>query len=110
MDIVRASHFFGVDLPMNVEPLGDKVVVKRIAAEEKTSGGIVLPENSRDKPAQGKVLSIGDGRLVKSGERVPPQVKEGDRVLFSQWAGTEIRVDGDELLIMSEDDILAIME
>ena len=95
---------------MRVEPLGDKVVIKRLAPEEKTAGGIVLPDSSRDKPVQGRVLSVGDGRMLPNGDRVPHQVSEGDRVVFSQWAGTEVVVDNEEVLIMGEDDILAVME
>ena len=95
---------------MRVEPLGDKVVIKRLESEEKTAGGIVLPDSARDKPIQGRVLSVGDGRMLPNGERVPHQVSEGDRVVFSQWAGTEVIVDNEEVLIMGEDDILAVMD
>jgi chaperonin GroES len=95
---------------MNVVPLNDKLVVERLASEEKTAGGIVLPDTAREKPKQGKVRSVGDGRLLENGKRVPFQVKEGDRVLFSSYAGNEVTVDGKEYLIMSEDDILAIVE
>ncbi len=95
---------------MRVEPLGDKVVIKRLEADEKTAGGIVLPDSSRDKPQQGRVLSVGDGRMLPSGERVPHQVREGDRVVFSRWAGAEVVVDNEEVLIMGEDDILAILD
>ena len=94
---------------MKVEPLGDKVVVKRVAAEDTTAGGIVLPDSAQEKPAEGRVLSVGDGRLLKDGGRAASQVQEGDRVLFSSYAGTEVMVDDEELLIMSEDDILAVM-
>ncbi len=95
---------------MKVEPLGDKVVVRRLEAEEKTAGGIVLPDSARDKPREGRVLSVGDGRLLADGTRSPHQVQEGDRVLFSSYAGSEVIVDDEELLIMSEDDILAILD
>jgi len=95
---------------VKIVPLGDKLIVKRIEAEEKTAGGIVLPDTAREKPRQGRVLSLGDGKLLDNGKRVPFQVREGDRVLFSSWAGTEVRIDGEEYLIMSEDDILAIVE
>ena len=94
---------------MRVEPLSDKIVVKRMDAEETTAGGIVLPDAAREKPQQGRVLSVGEGRLLESGERAKPQVNEGDRVLFSSYAGTEIDVDGEELLIMSESDVLAVV-
>ena len=95
---------------MRVEPLGDKVVIKRLESDETTAGGIVLPDAAREKPVQGRVLSVGDGRQLPNGERVPHQVNEGDRVVFSSWAGTEVVVDNDEVLIMSEDDILAVFE
>ena len=94
---------------MKVVPLGEKVVVKRIEAEETTAGGIVLPDTAKEKPQQGRVLSVGDGRLLDDGTRAKHEVAEGDRVLFGTYAGTEVVVDGEELLIMSEDDILAII-
>ncbi|HZT80465.1 MAG TPA: co-chaperone GroES [Gemmataceae bacterium] len=95
---------------MKVVPLNDKIVVRRLEAEEKTAGGIVLPDTAKEKPKQGKVLSLGDGKLLESGKRAAFQVKEGDTVLFSSYAGNEVTVDGDELLIMTEDDILAVVE
>src|SRR4051794_33136512 len=95
---------------MRVVPLNDKIVVKRVEAEEKTAGGILLPDTAKEKPRQGKVLSIGEGKLLESGKRAKFQVKEGDRVLFSSYAGNEVNVDGDEYLIMSEDDILAVID
>ena len=95
---------------MKIVPLGEKVVVQRLKADEKTVGGIVLPDAAKEKPQQGKILSIGDGRVLENGKRLRMQVKEGDRVIFSSFAGTEVNVDGDTLLIMSEDDILAVME
>lgn len=94
---------------MKVVPLGDKVVVKRLDAESVSSGGIVLPEAAQQPPNQGRVLSVGDGLLLANGGRAAHQVHEGDRVLFSCYAGTEVNVDGQQLLIMGEDDILAIM-
>ena len=95
---------------MKVVPLNDKIVVKRLEAEEKTAGGIVLPDSAREKPKQGKVLSRGDGKRLDSGKRAAFQVKEGDRVLFTSYAGNEVTVDGEEYLIMSEDDILAVVD
>lgn len=95
---------------MRVVPIGDKIVVKRLDADTKTTGGILLPDTAREKPRQGRVLSVGDGKLLSDGRRTAPQVAEGDRVLFSSWAGAEVNVDGDELLIMNEDDIFAILE
>jgi len=93
---------------MKVVPLGDKVVIKRLEADGRTGGGILLPDTAKEKPQQGRVLSVGDGRLLASGNRVPHEVSEGDRVLFSRWAGTEVTINGQELLILSEDEILAI--
>jgi len=94
---------------MKVIPLGDKVVVKRIEANETTAGGIVLPDSAREKPAEGRILSTGDGVMLSNGRRVDFQVTEGDRILFSSYAGTDINIDGEDLLIMSESDILAIV-
>ena len=95
---------------MRVVPIGDKIVVKRLDASEKTAGGIVLPDSARERPKQGRILSVGDGKLLKDGRRATPQVGEGDRILFSNWAGSEVVVDGEELLIMNEEDVLAILE
>jgi chaperonin GroES len=95
---------------MKVVPVGDHVVVKRLEAEQKTAGGIVLPDTAREKPHQGRVLSVGDGRANKEGTRLPSQVSEGDRILFSPWSGTEVEVDGEKLLIMTEQDILAVLD
>jgi chaperonin GroES len=95
---------------MRVEPLGDKVVIKRLEPDEKTAGGIVLPDAARDKPQQGRVLSVGDGRRLPNGERVPHQIREGDRVVFNRFAGTEVVVDNDEVLIVCEDEILAVLD
>ncbi len=94
---------------MRIEPLGDKVVIKRTDAEEKTTGGILLPDSARQKPQEGRVLSVGNGRLLADGSRSEPQVNEGDRVIFTSYAGTEIDVDGSKVLIMNESDILAVM-
>jgi chaperonin GroES len=94
---------------MKIVPLGANVVVKRLSAEETTVGGIVLPDVAREKPRQGRVLSIGDGRLLPNGKRVAHQVSEGDRILFGPYAGVEVALNGKEFLIMSEDDILAIL-
>jgi chaperonin GroES len=95
---------------MKVVPVNDKIVVKRVEAEEKTAGGIVLPDTAKEKPKQGKILSVGDGKLLDNGKRVKFQVKEGDRVLFSSYAGNEVTINGEELLIMTEDDILAVVD
>ena len=95
---------------MRLEPLGDKVIVKRLSAEEKTAGGILLPDSAREKPQQGRVLSVGDGGLSPLGVRIAPIVQEGDRVMFTAWAGHEVEFDGEDLLILSERDIVAILE
>lgn len=95
---------------MKVVPLNDKIVVKRLEAEDRTAGGIVLPDTAKEKPKQGKVLSLGDGKLLENGKRAAFQVKEGDRVLFTSYAGSEVNVDGQELLIMTEEDILAVVD
>jgi chaperonin GroES len=95
---------------MKVVPLNDKVLVKRLEAEEKTAGGILLPDTAKEKPKQGKVLALGEGKRLDSGKRAPFQVKVNDRVLFTSYAGTEVTVDAEEYIIMSEDDILAVVE
>lgn len=95
---------------MRVVPLGDKVVVRPVAAERQTGGGIVLPETSQEKPQQGRVLSIGGGRLLADGRRAEPQVVEGDRVLFNTFSGSQVKVDGEELLILCEHEILAVVD
>jgi chaperonin GroES len=95
---------------MRIEPLGDKLVVKRTEADETTAGGIVLPDSAREKPQQGRVLSVGSGKLLDDGTRGNLQVNEGDRVLFASYAGSEIEIDGAQLLIMSESDILAVIQ
>ena len=94
---------------MKVIPLGDKLVVQRVEAEKTSTGGIVLPESAQNQPARGRVLSVGNGSVLPNGRRKIFQVKEGDRVIFSPWAGIEVKIDGEELLVMSESDILAII-
>ena len=94
---------------MKIIPLGDKVVVKHLEAEETTAGGIVLPDTARERPSQGRIVSVGNGRILPDGQRSELQVNEGDRVLFSSHAGTEVAVDGGDLLILNESDILAVM-
>ena len=93
-----------------IRPLNDKIVVKRLEAEERTKGGIVLPDTAKEKPKEGKVISIGQGKLLDNGDRANFTVKENDRVIFSSYAGTEIKISGEEFLILSEDDVLAIVE
>ena len=95
---------------MKTKPLGEKILVKRFDAVEKTAGGIVLPDAAKEKPKEGKIIALGDGKLLDSGTRAKFQVKKGDRVIFTSYAGTEIDIDGEEYLLMSEDDILAIIE
>src|SRR3989442_12902495 len=90
-----------------LRPLGDKILVKRVEAESKTKSGIVLPDTAKEKPKRGKVLSVGDGRRLETGERAPFSVKKGDEIIFTSYAGTEIKLDGEELIISGEDDGLA---
>ncbi len=94
----------------NLKPLGDKIVIKREDAEEKTAGGIVLPDSAKEKPKEGTVVVLGEGKLLEDGSRAKFQVKEGDKVLFTSYAGNEISVGTDEFLLMSEDDILAVID
>lgn len=93
-----------------LRPLGDKILVKRVEAESKTKSGIVLPDSAKEKPKRGTVLAIGDGKRLDNGQRGTFSVKKGDQVIFSSYAGTEIKVDGEELMIMSEEDVLAVVE
>ena len=96
---------------MKVRPLGDKIIVKRQEAESQTDSGIYLPESAKDKPKQGKIIALGDGNLNKdTGERLPFTVKKGDEVIFSSYSGTEVKIEGDDFLIMTEDDILGIID
>lgn len=91
-----------------LKPLGDRVVIKVLEAEEKTSGGIILPDTAKDKPQEGEIVAVGTGRLLDSGERVAPEVKVGDRVIFSKYGGTEVKVEDKEYLIIRESDLLAV--
>jgi len=95
---------------MKLRPLGDKVLVQRVEAESKTAGGIVLPDSAKEKPQKGKIIAVGDGKILDDGSLQKPQVKKGDTVLFTSYAGSEIKMDGKEYLIMSESDIMAIIE
>ncbi|HAR96297.1 MAG TPA: co-chaperone GroES [Deltaproteobacteria bacterium] len=95
---------------MKVKPLQDRLVVKRLAEEEKTKGGIIIPDAAKEKPQEGKVIAVGPGKVTDNGQRVTPEVKAGDKVLFGKYAGTEIKIDGEEHLILREDDVLAIIE
>jgi len=94
----------------NVTPLGDKILVRRLEAEEKTAGGIVLPDSAKEKPKEGKVIALGSGKQLEDGKRGGFQVKKGDRILFSSYAGTEVKLDGEEYLLMAEEDVLAVVK
>lgn len=95
---------------MNVRPLHDRVLVKRTAQEEKTAGGIILPDSAKEKPMEGEVVAVGNGHKADDGNVTPLDVKKGDKILFAKWGGTEIKVKGEEYLVMKESDILAIVE
>ena len=95
---------------MKFRPLHDRVVVKRIDAEEKTAGGIIIPDTAREKPQQGEIVAVGPGGRDEAGKLTPLDVKAGDRVLFGKWSGTEVKIDGQDLLIMKESDILGVLE
>jgi chaperonin GroES len=95
---------------MKIRPLNDRLLVKRLAEEEKTAGGIIIPDSAKEKPAEGEVVAAGPGKVADNGERVALEVKVGDRVLFSKYGGTDVKLDGEDFLIMREDDILGIVE
>jgi chaperonin GroES len=95
---------------MKVRPLHDRLIVKRLEEEEKTKGGIIIPDTAKEKPVEGKVIEVGKGKIQKDGTKIPMEVKKGDRILFAKYAGTEVKIDSEEHLIMKEDDVLAIIE
>jgi chaperonin GroES len=95
---------------MNFRPLHDRVLVRRVDAEEKTAGGIIIPDTAQEKPQEGEVIAVGAGARDEAGKLVPLDVKQGDRILFGKWSGTEVRLDGEDLLIMKESDILGIVD
>ena len=95
---------------MKIRPLQDRVIVKRIEEEEKTSGGIIIPDTAKEKPQQGKIVAVGKGKANDDGKVLPLDVKVGDKILFGKYSGSEVKLDGDELLIMREDDILGVIE
>lgn len=95
---------------MKIRPLNDRLLVKRLEEEEKTAGGIIIPDSAKEKPAEGEVVAVGPGKLNDKGDRIALQVKAGDRVLFSKYGGTDVKLDGDDYLIMREDDILGVVE
>jgi chaperonin GroES len=95
---------------MKFRPLGDRVVVRRVQEDQKTPGGIIIPDTAQEKPQEGEVISVGPGALDENGKRVAPEVKAGDFVLFGKWSGTEVKIDNEELLIMKESDIMGVLE
>jgi len=95
---------------MKIRPLQDRVLVKRIESEEKTKGGIIIPDSAKEKPVEGKVIAVGAGKVAEDGKQRPLDVKAGDRILFGKYAGTEVKIDGDEHLILREEDILGVVE
>jgi chaperonin GroES len=94
---------------MAFRPLHDRVVVRRIEADQKTAGGIIIPDSAQEKPSEGEIVAVGEGNRDDDGDRIPLDVKVGDRVLFGKWSGTEVKIDGEDLLIMKESDIMGIM-
>ena len=94
---------------MAFKPLHDRVVVKRVESDEKTKGGLIIPDSAKEKPAEGEIVAVGEGARKESGELIKPSVKKGDKILFGKWSGTEITLDGEELLIMKESDVLGII-
>ena len=95
---------------MKFRPLHDRVVVRRVESEEKTAGGIIIPDNAKEKPQEGEIIAVGPGGRDESGKLVPLDVKVGDRILFGKWSGTEVKIDGEELLIMKESDVMGVLE
>lgn len=95
---------------MKIRPLNDRILVKRLEGEEKTAGGIIIPDSAKEKPAEGEIIAVGPGKLNDAGERVAMDVQAGDRVLFSKYGGTDVKLDGEDFLIMREDDILGVLE
>ena len=95
---------------MTFKPLHDRVVVRRVENDEKTSGGLIIPDSAQEKPAEGEVVSVGNGAIDEKGNRMPMDVKAGDRILFGKWSGTEVKINGEDMLIMKESDILGIMD
>ena len=95
---------------MAFKPLHDRVLVRRVQSEEKTKGGLIIPDSAKEKPAEGEVIAVGEGARKDSGELIAPSVKAGDRILFGKWSGTEVKIDGEDLLIMKESDVLGVIE
>jgi chaperonin GroES len=97
-------------MKMKLRPLQDRILVKRVEQESMTKGGIIIPDSAKEKPAEGKVVAVGNGKMAEDGKRITPDIKAGDRILFGKYAGTEVKIDGEEHLIMREDDVLGIIE
>jgi chaperonin GroES len=95
---------------MKLRPLGDRILVKRIKEEEKTKGGIIIPDTAKEKPQEGKVVAVGKGKVAEDGKLITPEVKAGDKILFGKYSGSEIKLEGDDLIVLREDDILGIIE
>ena len=95
---------------MKLRPLQDRILVQRVKEEEKTKGGIIIPDTAKEKPAEGKIVSVGKGKVDESGKRIAPEVKKGDRILFGKYSGTEVKIEGEEYLIMREEDVLGIID
>jgi len=93
-----------------IRPLNDRILVQRLEAEQKTAGGILIPDNAKEKPAEGRVIAVGNGKILENGNRRPLEVKVGDRILFGKWSGTDVKIDGTEHLLVKEEEVLAIME
>jgi len=107
--IINVHSYLG-EKAMKFRPLHDRVVVKRVDAEEKTAGGIIIPDTAKEKPSQGEVIAVGPGGRDEAGKLIPIDIKVGDRVLFGKWSGTEVKIDGQDLLIMKESDIMGVLE
>ena len=97
-------------MSLNIKPIGDRVVVEAAAAEEKTASGIIIPDTAKEKPQEGRVIAIGSGKMLDNGTKVPLEVQVGQKVIFSKYAGTEVKIDGEEMMILNERDVLAIVE
>ena len=109
LKVARSTDYPGVTLDASSRPLYDRLVVKRLEEEDKTSSGIIIPDSAKEKPAEGEIVAVGEGARKDSGELIAPSVKAGDRILFGKWSGTEVTLNGEELLIMKESDILGII-
>jgi len=97
-------------MPMKIRPLGDRILIKRVQEEEKTKGGIIIPDTAKEKPQEGKVVAVGKGKVTEQGKLLPPDVKVGDRILFGKYSGSEVKIEGEDHLILREDDILGVLE